>query len=375
MDLKDIRKRIDEIDKELLLLIESRMKLSEEVAEYKKKTDKPIYDKLREDEKIEALKSFTKDEFIKDVIGDIFIQIMSASRRLQYIKLYKNYDLGFVKKSYSKPKVVFYGEKGSYTEQAMIEYFGDEIETSRCNTFEDVMLLVKNKDVDFGVLPIENSFTGTLSDIYDLLADYNNYIIGEHVLKIEHNLLGFQNADLDDIKTVYSHKQGILQCSKFLIENDIIAIDSGSTSSSAKRVLDENDISKAAIASERAATHFGLKIIKKHINNEMSNSTRFIIISSEKAYFEEANKISICFALPHESGSLYNTLSHFIYNGINMTRIESRPFVGKPFEYRFFVDIEGKLDDPKIKNALFCIQQEALEIKILGAFKSINKVK
>lgn len=373
MELLEIRKEIDKVDNELVKLIEDRMKLSKEVAEYKKDKNMPIYDKMREEDKIITLKAKVKNPFSKEVIGDLFSQIMSLSRRLQYMELNQNFDLGFTMAgSGEKPKVVCFGESGAYTEQAMIEYFGEDIEQTNCNSFEEVMALVKSREADFGVLPIENSYTGTLSDIFDLLSQYNNYIVGEHVLKIEHNLLGLNGANLEDIKTVYSHKQGILQCSTFLKENEIKALENGSTSASAKRVLEENNMEQGAIASKRAAKNFGLKIIKEQINNELSNSTRFIIITNKKIYFENANKISLCFSLPHESGSLYRMISHFIHNSINMTRIESRPLANRPFEYRFFIDIEGDINESKIKNALYSIEQEALEMKILGVYKGVN---
>jgi chorismate mutase/prephenate dehydratase len=269
----------------------------------------------------------------------------------------------------SGTKVVFFGEKGSYTEQAMLEYFKNDVESIPRDTFAEVMLEVKKGQAEYGVLPIENSSTGTLSDIYDLLAEYDNYIIGEHIVKIEHNLWGVPGADISDIKTVYSHRQGLLQCSNFLKEHgEIKQIDGGSTASSARKILEEADITQAAISSKRAGEYYGLQLLKKSIHNEDHNSTKFIIICNKKIYDKKAERITICFALPHKSGSLYHMLSHFIYNNINMTRIESRPITGKAFEYRFFVDIEGNPEMPAIKNALHCIREEAIDMKILGSF-------
>lgn len=375
-DLLNIRKRIDEVDKEILRLLESRMELSGEVAESKKKTGKPIYDAIREEEKLVALSQLTSDEFNKTVVRDLFSQVMASSRRLQYMKLNSGYDLGFTSiKTLDKSKntkVVFYGEQGAYTEEAMISYFDNEIESFSARTFEEVMEKVKTGEADYGVLPIENSFTGTLSDIFDLLSKYDNYIIGEKVLRIDHNLLGLSGAKTSEIEKVYSHSQGLLQCSEFLKENPHIkAIAEGSTAGSARKILEENVKTSAAIASRRAGDHFGLEILKASIHNESDNSTRFIIISNKPIYLQGANKISISFGLPHESGSLYHMLSHFIYNNINMTRIESRPFLGRPFEYRFFVDIEGEINDPKVKNALYSIEQEAREMKIIGSYITV----
>jgi chorismate mutase/prephenate dehydratase len=266
-------------------------------------------------------------------------------------------------------KVAFFGEKGSYTEQAMLEYFKNQVNGIPKATFKEVMQVIKDGTVEYGVLPIENSSTGTLSDIFDLLAEYDNFIIGEHLVKIEHNLWGISGARLSDIKRVYSHPQGLLQCSDFLDKHsEIERIEFGSTSGCARLILEENDICQGAIASKRAGGYLGLNLLKASIHNEANNATRFIIVSNKKIFVKGAKRTSICFALPHKSGSLYHALSHFIYNNINMTKIESRPITGEAFAYRFFVDVEGGLDEPAIKNALHCIKEEAIEMKILGCY-------
>jgi len=373
MDLQESRKKIDDVDHKLVELFEYRMQLALNIAEYKRSVGKPVYDPAREEEKLAALELITKNDFNKKAVVDLFSQIMSMSRRLQYMTLDNLESLGFTAAdlldSQNGTKVVFYGEKGSYTEQAMLEYFKPEVIGIPKGTFREVMQAIKNKEAQYGVLPIENSSTGTLSDIFDLLAEYDNFIIGEHLVKIEHSLWGIKGADISDIKKVYSHQQGFLQCSDFLSQQEnITQIDGGSTASSARRVLEEADITQAAISSKIAGEYYGLQLLKASIHNEDHNTTKFIIISNKKIYVKESERISICFELPHKSGSLYHILSHFIYNNINMTRIESRPITGKAFKYRFFVDIEGNLESPSIKNALHCIMEEAIEMKILGSF-------
>ena len=373
IDLQESRRKIDEVDQKLLELFEYRMQLAMDVAEYKKSVGKPIYDPAREEEKLAALRAITKNDFNEKAITDLFSQIMSMSRKLQYMLLDTFDSLGFTAIDKIIPsknaKIVFYGERGSYTEQAMLEYFGSEINGIPASTFKAVMQTIKEGDAEYGVLPIENSSTGTLSDIFDLLSEYDNYIVGEHVVKIDHNLWGLPASTLSDIRTIYSHKQGLLQCSGFLKQHDTVKqIEGGSTAGCAKRILEEGDITQAAIASRRAGEFYGLKLLKESIHNEEHNLTRFIIISNKKIYEKDAEQTSICFALPHKSGSLYHMLSHFIYNNVNMTRIESRPIAGKAFEYRFFVDIEGNLDNPSVKNAINCIKEEALELKILGSY-------
>lgn len=373
IDLQDSRRKIDEVDQKIVELFENRMQLAMDVADFKRKVGKPIYDAAREEEKLAAVSALTKNEFNQKAVADLFKQIMSMSRRLQYMLLDNMENLGFTAvdqhSSEQTTQVAFYGEKGSYTEQAMLEYFNTEVMGIPMATFGEVMQAIKEGKAAFGVLPIENSSTGTLSDIFDLLAEYDNCIIGEHLVKIEHNLWGIEGAKITDIKTVFSHRQGLLQCSEFLKQHsDMKQIEGGSTAGCARHILEEKDTSQAAIASKRAGEWNGLKLLQGSIHNEANNTTRFIIISNQRVYEKGAERTSICFELPHKSGSLYHMLSHFIYNNINMTKIESRPITGKAFAYRFFVDIEGGLDNPAVKNALHCIKEEAIEMKILGSY-------
>lgn len=377
IDLQESRRKIDEVDQKLVELFEYRMQLAMDVADYKRSVGKPVYDPIREEEKLQALQQLTDSEFNKKAVKDLFTQIMAMSRRYQYILLDNQESLGLTpvdQISCTKDtRVAFYGEKGSYTEQAMLEFFPEVGNTASKATFEEVMLAIMKGEAEYGVLPIENSSTGTLSDIFDLLAQYDNMIIGEHMIKIEHHLWGLPGAKLEQIQTVYSHRQGLLQCSEFLKQHsEMKQMDGGSTAGSAKKILEEADITQGAIASQRAGEYYGLSLLQEAIHNEAHNSTKFIIVTNQKIYQTKANRISICFALPHKSGSLYHMLSHFIYNNINMTRIESRPIAGKAFEYRFFVDIEGNLDMPSIKNALHCIKEEAIDLKILGCFVPVS---
>ncbi len=377
-DLLEIRDEIDKIDKQMVALFEERMTLTQEVAQYKSKTGKAVLDKEREHSKLETLQSFVKSEYNKYPVKELFTQIMSMSRKYQY-SLIPSYCAELVFKKVDRlplntdSKVVFFGEPGSYSEQAMVEYFGEQPKNCfHLGKFKEVMEAVHNGEADYGVLPIENSSTGGIHDIYDLLISYDNYIVGEHIVKIDHSLIGLSGASIDTLKKVYSHPQGILQCAPFLEENPHIKpIEYFSTAAGAKKVLEDNDITQAAIASPRAASYYGLTVLKEKLNYESSNSTRFIIISNQKIYLEEANKVSICFELPHESGTLYNMLSHFIYNNLNMTKIESRPISGRPWEYRFYVDFEGNLLDSGVKNAINGIKEEAVGLKILGNFATV----
>lgn len=374
IDLQHSREKIDEIDKQLVALFEERMLIAKDVAAYKLETGKKILDREREASKLSALSEMATNDFNKHGVRELFTQIMSMSRKLQYGLLSKKEtELSFEEiegiQVNGETKVVCFGDKGSYTEQAMEEYFNKPISPIYAKTFRDIMETIKDGRAEYGVMPIENTSTGGITDIYDLLVEFDNYIIGEHVVKVEHCLLGLKEANISDIKQVFSHSQGLMQCSKYLQQHkDMKPIESISTADSAKRVLNENDISNGAIASMKAAECYGLQVLEKGINHEHNNSTRFIVISKKPLYVKYSNKISICFELPHTSGSLYNMLSHFIYNNLNMTKIESRPLEGRNFEYRFFVDFEGNLKDAGVKNALFGINEEAVDLKILGNY-------
>ena len=192
--------------------------------------------------------------------------------------------------------------------------------------------------------------------------------------RIDHCLLGLPGARTEDIKKVYSHPQGLLQCRVFLKEHpEMNPVECADTATSAKKVAADGDISQAAIAAERAAKEYGLQVIEDGIQQEKNNCTRFIMIGRNPVYLDDSDKLALCIELPHECGSLYRILSHFRFNDLNMTQIESRPIKGKTWEYRFFVDIEGNLEDPAVQNALRGIREEAKSIRILGNFKSFTK--
>ena len=193
--------------------------------------------------------------------------------------------------------------------------------------------------------------------------------MGEIYLKVEHALLGLEGAELSDIQAVYSHEQGLRQCARFLgshpnwkrnpIEN---------TALGAKKIKEDGKISQAAVASVAAAKLYGLKVLKEAVNDSSVNTTRFIIVAGEKVFTKDAAQVSICFEVPHESGSLYSILAHFIYNDLNMTRIESCPIPGKNWEYRFFVDFAGNFSDLSVMCALRGIMEEVSSFKILGNY-------
>jgi chorismate mutase/prephenate dehydratase len=207
-----------------------------------------------------------------------------------------------------------------------------------------------------------------VSEIYDLLVEFENYIVGEQIIEIEHCLMATPGTKIGDITTVYSHPQSLMQSSHYLLEKGWQQISMKNNAFAAKRVADEKDKTHAAIAGEAAAKAYGLEILERGVNDLKGNSTRFIIVTNQKVFAKDASKISLCFELDHESGALYHALSHLMYNGLNMTKVESRPLAGRNWEYRFFLDFEGNLTQSAVKNALRGLREETRNMKILGNY-------
>lgn len=374
MDLLELRDQIDCIDKQIVELYENRMSLCAQVAEYKIETGKKVFDKKREEEKIRKAKALTHNAFNEKGIEELFEQIMSMSRKLQYQLLADKGCIGrlpFIgvdELNTGKARVVFQGAEGAYSQAAMAEYFGDEINSFHVDTFRDAMSAIDEGSADFAVLPIENSTAGIVSEIYDLLVEFENYIVGEQIIKIEHCVLGLPGTDLEKVETVYSHPQSLMQSSRFLSTRNWRQISMQNNAFAAQKVKQDGDQTQVAIASEYAGKIYGLDVLKKGVNQSETNSTRFIIVTNQKIFKKDAGKISICFEVPHQSGSLYHMLSHFIYNNLNMCKIESRPIEDRNWEYRFFVDFEGNLADSAVKNALRGLRDETRNMKILGNY-------
>jgi len=375
LDLMECRNKLDVIDREIVRLFEERMQVCGDVAEYKIATGKAVYDAERERQKIAAVQEMAGSEFNQTAVKEIFSQLMAISRKYQYGLLAahgKTESLGFEEVEDLKKdgiRVVFQGVEGAYSHAAVRTYFGEQADAYHVPKFEDTMREVEEGRADYAVLPIENSTAGFVIDNYDLLAKYQNYIVGEVYIPISHMLLGRSDAELSDVKTIYSHPQALMQCTEYLdLHKEWNRISVLNTAVAAKKVMEEGDKSQAAIASRVAGELYGLKELAEGINNEKCNTTRFIVLSKKPVYEKRASKISIMFEIPHVSGSLYNILGNFIFNGVNMIMIESRPIPEKTFEYRFFVDFEGNLSDASVRNALTGIRAEASVLKILGNY-------
>lgn len=265
-------------------------------------------------------------------------------------------------------RVVYQGVPGAFSEQATVAFFGEQVQAANVPAFEDILVTLENGEADFGVLPVENSSAGFVSGSYELLLKHDVFITAEKILKIEQSLLGLPDATIKDIDTVYSHPQGLLQSKTFLEQYNWKQIAYDNTAMAAKKVKEEGLKNQAAIASVRAAKLYGLSVLKESINFANTNATRFFILRKGKVYQKDAKKLTICFSLPHKSGTLYNVLGHFIHNDINMTSIESSPLENSPWEYKFFISFEGNLQEKNVRQALDLIQRDTLSFKLLGNY-------
>nr|WP_296267478.1 prephenate dehydratase [uncultured Merdimonas sp.] len=373
--LSELREQLDVVDDQIVKLFEKRMELCGQVGEYKIQNGKKVFDRQRENQKLADVESKVSTEFNKKGIHELYEQLMSMSRKLQYQQLVQAGALGrlpFIQVSSlhaGNARIVFPGTEGAYSQAATRHYFGEECNCFYVQTFREAMEAIEEGAADFAVLPIENSTAGAVDEMYDLLVEFENFIVGETIIPIEHTLAGLPGTELSDIRRVYSKGVALMQASRFLSEHrDWQQISVANTAIAAQKILEDQDKSQAAVCSAYAAEVHGLTVLKDQINDDPDNSTRFIIVTNQKIFLKDADKISICFELPHTSGSLYHLLSHFIYNDLNMTKIESRPVKGRNWEYRFFIDFEGNLEDAAVKNAIRGLREESQNLRILGNY-------
>lgn len=371
-DLNNLRNELDQVDSQLVDLLEKRMNIVLDVATYKKQNNLPVYDKNREVEVIKKNIALLKNSDYTKELTDVFESIMAVSRRKQRSLLQENLVYNSVINSPKELRIGYQGIQGAFSEQALKEYFvGREYVTKNFAEFEDVFQALKDGVVEYGVLPIENSSTGGISEVCDLLRKYGLYIVGEKVVKIDQHLMALPVAKLADIKQVYSHPQGFRQCTDYLnAHRQWQNIPYSNTALSAKLVRDLQDESIAAIASRNAAELYGLAILAENINDNNNNHTLFIIIGRELEQSPLSNKVSVVLSVPHKPGTLYSILEKFHLYNLNLIKIESRPQEGKQWEYFFYIDFVGNMMNSNVQQALEEIQEISTYFKMLGNYQS-----
>lgn len=368
MGLDELRKEIDAIDREFVALFEKRMDTVAKIAYYKLENQMEVFDKGREDLLLKKVDAFLKNPEHSADLNLFFKNVMDISKNYQRKKIKEglpNMNL----KALDKPAVAYLGIPGSYSHEAMNKYFGNEIIAKNYNNFESIFNAVANGDVNYAILPFENSSTGAIKDNYDLIRDRDLYIIGEYNLKINHSLLGNKGSSLATIKEVYSHPQPIEQSSEFLKNKNWRMMPYTSTALSAEYVAKDGALDKAAIGSPELSKLYNLEILQEGISNSEHNYTRFIVVSKNMEAHANADKISIVFSTLHKAGELFGIIAEFAQRGINMLNIKSLPILDKPWEYYFYIDISGNLADDGILEALEAIENRTNFYKLLGNYR------
>lgn len=369
-DLKTCREEIDAIDQQIIALFEKRMNVAKDVVTYKKAHHMEIFQSAREAQVIEKNVNRVMNEELKPYAA-LYIQDM--------MNISKSYQATFIETQTSPiqlrtPKtenivVGFQGVPGSFSENALETYFGKETKRKNYLHFEDVYKAMQNDEIDYGVVPLENSSTGAINDNYDLIRNYDFYIVGEQSLSISQHLLGIKGSHIEDLKEVYSHPQGLLQCTHFFEQHpDIQSKEYMNTAISAQYVSQQKNPHLGAIASLQAAQLYHLDVLAKDIQDNQNNKTRFIIFSKQLEKNSEATCVSIVFTTQHKVGALYEVMKIIKDHQINLLRIESRPLLDQPWEYYFYVDFEGNIEDTNILLALEDMKAHTNTLRVLGSY-------
>lgn len=362
-ELDILRKDIDVIDAALVELFERRMELVARVADIKEQNGIGVLNSNREEEVIKHNMELLKNKELSPQLEMFLRSVMDISKGLQ-----KNRMRGIGKEGV---KVGFQGTRGSFGHEAAVDYFGKEAELLEYVEFSDVFSSLERGDVEYGVLPIENSSTGSITQVYDLLGSYGFYIVGEICVKVSHNLMAIKGTKLEDIQEVYSHMQAFEQSSRYFKRHPgWKLIPYHNTAYSARYVAQSGDTTKAAVGSLNAAKLYDLEVLANGINDSSNNFTRFVIIGKEMSTDAEADKISLHLSIKHQPGALHETLGYFSKNGLNMIKIESRPAKESAWEYMFYIDFEGNINDENTKKAIEEIKSSSGYCRILGNYKA-----
>ena len=378
-ELNGLREAIDALDARLTELFLQRMELTRRVGEYKRAHGIPVLDPQREREVLAQKTALVADPALRDDVAALYEAIMGISRRQQrrLVNEAGNQDYARIRGAMDRaraplehPRVLYQGEPGAYADEAAARFFGEDLPRSHVGTWEEVFQALQRGEADYGVVPIENSSTGSINQVYDLLAQYGHSIVGEQTVKVDHCLAAPAGARLDGVTTVYSHEQGLLQCAGFLKGRGWTCVPRLNTAESAQFVARSGSPGQAAICSPRAARLYSLEILAEHISDSDSNDTRFVVVSPVMERRAGSDKVSVLFRLPHRAGSLHELLTVFAVNGLNLLKLESRPILGRSWEYRFFADFSGDLTAPGMDGALLELFQTAEQLRVLGNYRS-----
>jgi len=350
MELKSLRQKIDKIDNQILRLLNQRTRAAREIAKLKAKAKQEFYAPHREKKIVDRLLKKNKGPLPNEALRGVFQEILNASRSMQ-----------------KKLRVAYLGPEATFTHLAAVKNFGRYAAFTPVKSIADVFSEVEKGRSDYGVVPIENSTEGVINHTLDMFVTSELKICSELLLEISHNLLS-KASELREIKRIYSHSQAIAQ-SRNWIEDNLPNAELVETSSTAKAAeMAEKDPQGGAIASSLAASLYDLKIIAERIEDNVQNFTRFLVIGKSFPAKSGQDKTSILFSIKDRVGALHDMLTPFRENNINLTKIESRPTKLRAWEYIFFVDFIGHIEDENVKRALRQLERECLLLKILGSY-------
>jgi chorismate mutase / prephenate dehydratase len=359
MSLDDLRKEIDQLDSKMVKLIAERVNIAKQIGMEKSKLGMQIEDKYREKLVFEKLRDNAKTQGLSpDHIESIYNKIIDACKNVQH-----------------NTRVAFQGEIGAYSEEAAFNFFGDVVDIVPFDRFDKVFKAVDEGKVEFGVVPVENSLEGSISQVYDLLLDSPLRVYGEVKLRVIHCLIANPNTQLGLVKKVFSHPQALGQCRNFLRHLNCELIPTYDTAGSVKMIKEEVLEDGAAIASARAAEIYGMNIISKGIEDNPNNFTRFFVLSKHDASPTGNDKASIVFSVKHKPGALYRCLKELARRNINLTKIESRPTRQKPWEYNFYLDCENYKNEEELYDALNSLEKNSIFMKLLGSYPRAEQEK
>ncbi len=375
-DLSAIRQDIDRIDRELLGLLQRRMDCSQEVAAYKLAHGLPVLNAGREQEILDRIRREGGE--YGDAAALIFSTVMDVSRGLQHRRMAGGQPLrdrlaaaSHVLIPAADARVVCSGRAGAFAHEAARRLFPGGPLPRFVASFAEVFAAVEEGSADYGVVPVENSSTGSVHEVYDLMMNSHFSIAGAVELPVHHCLLGVKGADSADLRTVYSHPQALSQCSQYLATRGLESRPYSNTAAAAEMIAAAGDPHMGAIASRTAGDLYGLDILEENIQNVSENTTRFLAIASRLTLPADADRISLIFTLPHVTGSLYRILARFAMQGLNLTKLESRPVKNGEFEYAFYLDFEGNLRSEATVDLLCALSEELPVFTFLGNYREL----
>ncbi len=377
--LEEARKKIDSIDDQMAALFKQRMDVAKEIGDYKQRNGLQVLNRTREREILNRMASAVGPElegYSKVFYSTLFDLSRSRQRRLMKTEseLAQNIQNALKNTPQLFPAKVIaacQGVEGAYSQIACDKIFAIP-NIIYFRTFEGVFQAVQNNLCEYGILPIENSTAGSVNQVYDMMQRFQFYIVRSIKLRIEHKLLAANGVKLSDIKEIFSHQQAIDQCSAFLKQHSNIKVTiCENTAMAAKALMESGRRDAAAISSRDCAELYGLHILDETVQNSDNNYTRFICISRRLEIYPGANKSSLMMALPHKPGSLYNVIARFAAAGMNLTKLESRPIVGKDFEFRFYFDVEGSIYDPNVVRLFSELDDDLDQFTYLGSYTEI----